>query len=213
MVVAAMAAGVVLAGCGSSGQSGESSAPVESASASGAVASAEECRSGPPISPQSGRTLDKHDGVFGTLYNETGSTLWVSMDWNVGETWCRLDAGRGAAFGAAEFINLLVSVGNGSDSYPGVRIFVNDPEWFFLPKVKTSYEASDRRLCYQDQSELDTGGLEENEENWLNGKVQGSVEVKRFPDSKAIAREWIGTSKADDWARIDLHVKQIGVCS
>ena len=220
IVIAAMAAGALLAGCGSSGQSTESSAvptpppPVESASASGSVAAADSqaCRSGPPISPPEGYTFDEDDGVFGTLSNETGSTLWVSMDWNLGTSWCRLDAGRGAAFGAGKFINLRVSVGNGSASYPGVTIYATDP-WIGSPKVKTQYETSTGGICQRDQSILDTGSLEENEENWLNGKAQGSIEVKRLPDSKAIAREWTGTSKADDWARIDLRIRQMGVCS
>ena len=217
-MIVGIATGLVLVGCGSSGQSAESSVapsvPVESAGTSGAVAAEgdQPCRSGPPLTAGEGLAagqFDKDDGVFGTVYNETGSTLWVKA-WGGNEKWCRLDAGRGGAFGAGEHVNLLVSTG--TRDTPGIRIYAWDPYLMGLPKVKTMYWTSSNSICGDGESWLDTGGLEENEENWLNGTEQGSVVVKRHPDSKSIAREWIGTSKADDWARIDLYVKSIGTC-
>lgn len=220
-MVAGVAAGLVLAGCGSSGQSGESSAPVpvESGSASGAVAAddVQPCPSGPPLTAGEGLAegrFDEDDGAFGTLYNETGVTVWVRAD-GPGPSgdgdWCALDAGRGAAFGGGEVLNMDVTTA--PESRAGTSIHVNDP-WLGLPKVKTYYERPGFGWCgaRDEPRYLDTGGLEENEENWLNGKEQGSVVVKRHPDSKSIAREWIGTDKADDWARIDLHVKALGTC-
>ena len=216
LVIVGIATGLVLVGCGSSGGSGGSAstaASVESASASGAVAveGDQPCRSGSPLTAGEGLAdgrFDKDDGVFGTVYNETGSTLWVKSWGN--EKWCRLDAGRGGAFGAGEYINLLVSTG--TRDTPGIRIYAWDPYWMGLPQVKTMYLTSSNSICGNGESWLDTGPLEEEDEDRLNGTEQGSVDVKRHSDSKSIAREWIGTSKADDWARIDLNVRSIGRC-
>ena len=232
MVVAAMAAGVVLAGCGSSGQSAESSAPVESASASGAVASAEECPANSPV-----RGILKGDvgwasynGVFGHIYNTTGSPLWVWSQRKDAGAPCLLNPGKGASFGFAgppkeeatwvprhdfllvsnHWILFLVTSSAASDA-PGTMIGVFDPDIGY-PNAASIYRTAGGSSCEGDDVGLETDGLSEGQEYRLKGNSQGSVLVKRLDDNEVIAREWMQTSDADDWARLDLYVESIGRC-
>jgi nitrous oxide reductase accessory protein NosL len=65
-LTAALAAGVLLAGCGSTTST---PAPVESESASGAVAgTVADCKEGPPAELFKAKTYS-HDGVVGTMRN------------------------------------------------------------------------------------------------------------------------------------------------
>ena len=59
---------------------------------------------------------------------------------------------------------------------------------------------------------MKTDGLSEGQEYRLKGNSQGSVLVKRLDDNEVIAREWMQTSDANDWARLDLYVESIGRC-
>ena len=230
MVVAAMAAGVVLAGCGSSGQSAESSAPVESASASGAVASAEECPANSPVrgSLKGDVGWRSYDGVFGHIYNTTGSQMWVWGPRKDAAAPCLLNPGKGASFGFAGppddkanwvptsvkafsgLIVFLVTSSPDSDA-PGTMIGVSDPEMDY-PDAASIYRTAGGSRCKSDDVALRTGSMREGQEYRLKGNSQGSVLVKRLDDNEEIAREWMQTSKANDWARLDLYVESIGRC-
>ena len=228
MVVAAVAAGVVLAGCGSSGQSGESSAPVESASASGAVASAEECPANSPVrgSLKGRMYAGADDGVFGHIYNTTGSQLWVWGPRKDAAAPCLLNPGKGASFGfphppyekanwvptnlGTGWIMFLVTSSPDSDA-PGTVIGVLDLMYGY-PKGLSVYRTAGGSTCPSDNVEFRTDGLSEGQEYRLKGNSQGSVLVKRLDDNEEIAREWMQTSDADDWARLDLNVESIGRC-
>ena len=238
VVVTAMAAGVVLAGCGSSGQSAESSAPVESASGVGAPASADECPANAPVRGLLKGRLEGDDGVFGHVYNSTGDTLWVWSQVKDSPTPCRLAPGKGASF-ASDSVEVeskdaawvpprkeaqsegdlsridrfwILVTGSAEATAPGVAVGLVDP-LMARPDAVSIYRSPGGGTCASDNVALYTGGLSENREYRLKGNSQGSVLVKRLSDSKEIAREWMpGNTDTDDWARLDLYVESIGRC-
>ena len=228
-----MAAGVMLTGCGSSGQSTESSAvptpPVESASGSGAPASAEEC---PANSPVRGRLKGdvsplSYNGVFGHVYNNTGSTVWIWSQDRAATSPCRLSPGKGASYGGpsqprmtedaawvpggARGLFWLLLTSSQDSGAPGTAVAVYDPPVGY-PDAVSVYTTAGGSRCDRDDVRLETGGLSEGQEYRLKGNSQGSVLVKRLDDNEGIAREWMQTSDADDWARMDLFVESIGRC-
>ena len=228
MVVAAMAAGVVLAGCGSSGQSAESSAPVESASASGAVASAEECPANSPVRGilKGDVSAMSYNGVFGHIYNTTDSPLWVWSQDRDAASPCLLNPGKGASFGSASEPRMtsdaawvpsgdsrfwLLLTSSRDSSAPGTAVSVYDPPVGY-PTSQSVYRTASGSSCESDDVTLKTDGLSEGQEYRLKGNSQGSVLVKRLDDNEVIAREWMQTSDANDWARLDLYVESIGRC-
>lgn len=232
LIVAASTATLVaaLAACGSSGESATPTASVESATASGAVASVEACPEGAPARGILRGDLFSGDGAFGTIRNDTGGTLWL---WSVKRdvaTPCRLDAGKGAGY-ASRTVGTVYSSGvapwvpdgwepgvfwvlatsSPDMNSPGVALGALDP-YIGTPSAGSVYRAPNGSRCERDDVTLKTGALGEDREYRLKGDSQGSVLVKRFPDSAPIAREWTGDSKADDWARLDFSVSQIGRC-
>ena len=230
IAAAAALLATVVAGCGSSGQSATPTASVESASESGAVASIEACPEGPPARGLLKGDLNSGDGAFGTIRNNTGSTVWL---WSVKRdvtTPCRLDTGKGASYASRTvgdvyptsraawvpqgsspgMFYILVSSSPDVNS-PGVALGVLDP-YIGTPSAASVYRTPAGATCPTATGELSTGGLSEDREYRLQGPAPGNVLVKRFRDNKSTAREWTGQSNSDDWAIIDFYVDQIGRC-
>ena len=236
--VATVSAVLVLAGCGSSSSS---SVPVESGSASGSVAAAgDPCPQGAPASGQFSGVQDAgHDGVVGSLRNDTGTTVWV-RGLEGGEP-CTLAPGQGVAYaGSHRAVDLylqkklppwvplmenfgsrkagqldwdsavLISQGPDGGS-PGIVVAFVDPN-DGLASARTWYRTADGFKC-PPASHLHTN-LWAGEEEALSGSTQGTVTVKRLSDDKAAARQWSGVDswKVNDWARIDVAVQSFGTC-
>ena len=210
---------ISLTACGSWTDTSSSPTPtvsVESQSASGAVASAEECPANSPVRGILKGSVPKfyYDGVFGHVYNSIDSPVWVwgqrRDGWSPSP--CRLNPGKGASFGAASAEQFLILVTSSPDSdAPGTMVGVFDPPAGY-PTAESVYRTAGGSRCDRDNVTLETDGLSEGQEYRLKGNSQGSVLVKRLPDDGAIAREWMQTSDANDWARLDLYVESIGRC-
>lgn len=232
-VALSVAAGVLLAGCGSSASS---PAPVDASIASGIPAAAgEPCAPGPPASGVLNVVGDPDfDGVVGSLRNYTGQTLWVRGQTSMDP--CRLDEGRSAAFagpdgkntvpgwakfkgdssflpaGDPSWVILLVSRGP-ELSAPGVLVALIDPI-ISRPSAFSVYRTAAGDVCPTAKGPLDTGGISENGEYTLAGPAPGQVVIKRLPDSKEAVHEWAGkdSGNLDDWARMDVTVMALGSC-
>ena len=221
---------ISLTACGSSTDTSSSPTPtvsVESQSASGAVASAEECPANSPVRGPLLGALVAPNGVYGHVYNRTGRTIYIHSQ---AGGWCRVEPDKGASFASTTDLNK----GEGrfpfapwrlSDDYEtwlwmlvtywpdnrteGVAIGIEDPRagW---PTAASIYREEDGGICERDNNMLKTFRLFENDEYRLKGSTQGSVLIKRLPDSKGIAREWMpGHTNTDDWARIDVFVEAV----
>lgn len=237
VAIPALATVVVLAGCGSSGTTAPA-ASVETASESGAVASADTCPANSPVRGILKGELDGHDGVMGHIYNRTGAPVWVWSELKSNATPCRLEPGAGASFasrmdhrpprGSADWdafaswrpraneaeINTsywMLVTSSPDASSPGIAIGVKDPD-VVQPIVRSTYRTAQGSACDRDNVMLRTDRLGENQEYRLKGSSQGDVLVKRFGDDARIAKEWTGTDKSSDWARIDLTVDGFGIC-
>ena len=238
MIIASVVVGLGLAGCGSSGQSAESptqsSAPVESISASGAVATYfGECPEGHPARDAlsavtfEGRSSAAHDGVVGTIYNDTEQPIEVRTDM-LGS--CDLGPGKNTMFAA--------SMGEREGRYYLVPREVEDYNkmfWLYLSSPTTTGEtavgfldpntgeprvfASQRSAVTQaacppgqgvkSSGDLYPGGAE----RFVDTSI-GYLMAKRWPDDKNVARQgtgWDGWA-VNDWARIDLVVHRVGTC-
>lgn len=106
-------------------------------------------------------------GLFGQIYNETGSTLRV---WT--KRWpgpCRLDTGRAVAcsIGTNSFITLTAEDRNNA---PGTAIRVEDrPTW--SAEVATWFQRPYSTRCAADNSEPKTLALQEDSAKPLEGIV------------------------------------------
>ena len=237
IVIMTALVGLAAAGCGSSGATAPA-ASVESATQSGAVASADACPANSPVRGILKGELDEHDGVMGHIYNRTGAAVWVWSELKSNATPCRLEPGAGASFASgmdhrpprgdgdwalyasffpraneAEITTsywMLVTSSPDSSS-PGIAIGVKDPS-IQQPIVRSTYRTAQGSACDRDNVLLRTDRLDENQEYRLKGSSQGDVLVKRFDDNAGIAKEWTGTDKSSDWARIDLSVDGFGTC-
>ena len=232
VAIPAIATAVVLAGCGTTSDGAAQSASVQSASASGEVASADICPANSPVRGILKGVVDDDDGAFGHVYNKTGGTLWVwSQD---GQGPCQLprDAGASFAGNTADYqeLNLdsmapwrprgdidveesywvLITSGPERDA-PGVAVGINDP-YIMQPLARSVYRTASGGICSSDNVMFTSSRLGEDGGYRLKGRSQGNVRVKRLPDNAAIAREWTGLSRTDDWARMDLYVEAIGQC-
>lgn len=212
LVIAALALGTVLAGCGSSGQTADPTVSVESADASGGVAADDgiACPSGPPArGVMVINAFDDQHGVVGQIYNESGATLWLwSRKW---PGICQLDAGRSAGFAVGSSAVITVSSVQDYGKSPGIGIRIEDTPGL-SPAVTTWFQRPNLSRCESNKSEVKTVGLKEDSEQMLEGVAQGSVLVTRLPNSKEINREWLPSGNADNFSRIDLYVKAVGIC-
>jgi len=218
---------LALTGCGSA-QTSAPAASLESASQSGAVASADACPANSPVRGilKGDMSALSYNGVFGQVYNNTGSTVWIWSQDKADTAPCRLSPGEGASFGSASeprmtsdaawvpsgdsrFWLLLTSAQDPNS--PGTAVAVYDPPVGY-PDAVSVYRTAGGGICDSDNVQLKTAGLSEGQEYRLKGNSQGSVLVKRLDDNEGIAREWMQTSDADDWARIDLFVESVGRC-
>lgn len=225
---------LVLSACGaSSSGTASSEAPVESATASGEVASQiASCKEGAPAELFKYGT-DKHDGVVGTIYNEGTADLVVALanEWpgtpdDPKTLRCYLAAGKSVVFAG----------GTGGDSAgTAVRFVIYDRTWYDLPSDSPDKRRSGRNgtfLALTDPSmgftRVRLGGFKEGgkedfcpKDEWTQMMIErfttlgdGWLKVVRKVDDKAAAREWSGTDSwtVNDWARMDVYVTKGGAC-
>jgi hypothetical protein len=230
-LTAALAAGLLLAGCGATAST---PAPVESESASGAVAgTVADCKEGPPAELFKAKTYS-HDGVVGTMRN-TGTrdlvvalaTEWPGTPEDPKTPRCYLAPGKGVVF----------ALGGGA-TYREVtgRFVVYDREWYDLPAdspEKSRHSRNGTAIALSDplmgRVEVNVGGydvkgrtafcpVEEDTRHFLEGFeypfMDGGARFKRLKDDKAAAREWTGINagNVDDWARVDIQIARTGGC-
>ncbi len=94
---------------------------------------------------------------------------------------------------------------------PGIGIRIEDtPD--LSPAVTTWFQRPNLSRCGSNKSEVKTVGLKEDSEQMLEGVAQGSALVTRLPNSKEINGEWLPSGNADNFSRIDLYVKAVGIC-
>ena len=209
---------VTLTACGSSGSTADSSAPVDSAAATGAIAGTEPaCQPGPPAQAPLSLTRNpdsrtNKDGFVGTIGNDSGKPLWVSFS-HIG-SWCRLDAGARAAYAYANSSNY-----NGiyvvDESGQGSAIEIIDPTMGW-PRVIVASHVRDSECAWGSgkRKEARSGFFYEDDEQTVEESGAGKVTVKRLPDDASAARQWSGDSSGttDDWARMDLTIREVGSC-
>lgn len=237
VVVAGVAAGLVLAGCGSPGQSGESAAPVESESASGEVATYfGDCPEGHPARDAlagvtyPGRSSAAHDGVVGTIYNDTTNTIRVMSDSVNDNGSCSLKPGKNTMFAGSmgkretrywlsplEVDNYgemfwVYLYSEGQEGVTAVGFWdpnSGDPQVFASERKYSTGEA-----CPPGEKPATTGEMEEGFADSLTGDAIGALWVTRLRDDKDVARQgtgWDGWA-VNDWARVDLRVYELGKC-
>ncbi len=227
---------LALTGCGSA-QTSAPAASLETASQSGAVASADACPANSPVRGILKGELDGNDGVLGHVYNRTGAAVWLWSERKSNASPCRLDPGAGASF--ASRMDHRPPMGADWDAFASWRPRVNEAEpntsyWILVtpspdaasggiaiglkdpdvvqPIARSTYRTAQGSACQRDDVMIRTARLDENKEFRLKGSSQGDVLVKRYDDNAAIAKEWTGTDKSSDWARIDLYVDGFGSC-
>lgn len=223
---AAAAVAVALSACGAAGEdSGPSGAPapIESAAGSGEVASALNplCEQGPPAS-QRGFRVDgdaEHDGVVGTMRNETG--YWVLVGSNrEGVAKCYLAPGARLAYAGnyGVLIKLQWDSSDGESLWPSS--FLPNSAWISMEDPDQDYpyvRISTGVRMYDDGCALDNVGrdLREGETSTLGGVGAGTVTATRLPDDKYASRDWTGRDSwaVNDWARIDLVLTPEKRCS
>lgn len=206
-IVGALAVGVLVAGCGSSGAT---SAPVESSSASGQVASSiPNCQEGAPARGEFRTGTHHYDGVLGAIYNDTSGALEVKQ-WKEA---CRLEPGRSVAF----------AVGTPAGESNGGLIRPRNPEDFTITSasggVAVEVEVDDPNMGWPIATvkaascqKAESPGLSEGQSWQENSQGNGEIRITRLEDDADIAREWSGTDSwsVDDWARIDVRVVRMG---
>jgi len=239
LLIAGLAVGLALSGCGSAGRSGESSAPVESVSASGEVVGGsgivKECPEGHPargvLSAVTfpGRSSAAHDGVVRTIYNDTDHTIGVDSD-GTGEISCFLNPGRNTMFAGSMGVRESRSVHMPHEVKEASEMF-----WLYLsarmhqgvtavgfldpnrgePQVFASQRVSNlHSACPPDEKPTSTGEMEQASHEALTGDAIGALWIERLRDDKNVARQgtgWDGWA-VNDWARIDLRVYELGSC-
>ena len=201
----ALAAGVLLAGCGSAAST---PAPVESSPSGGEVAaSVPDCPEGAPARDGFQSRTSEFNGVVGTLYNDTGEELQVTAVRS--GTVCRLAAGRSVVFADGRLereiqdpndqkrASYIVKSPSGAEA----EVQLTDPNYgrpwgdVFVPRKYAS--------CTSEG----TGWLAEGE-TWEKDTAQlGHVRITRLDDDADAARRWSGTDSwtVDDWQRIDVR--------
>jgi hypothetical protein len=200
VIAGSLAAGVFLAGCGSTTSSPP---PVESTSQSGGVAAAAgNCLVGAPAQGQFREFDDEYDGIVGTISNDTGSAIDIGR-LGARDAACVLAPGQGVAFAARPteaFYAYLPGQGKGT------VVTVYDPPMGYPRADVAAYAAGKWCGTTETSSFLGEG------ESWgTDTALSGDVSVKRLPDSADAAREWSGSSgHVDDWARIDIRIERVG---
>jgi hypothetical protein len=213
---AALAAATCLVtACGAVGGSGQSPGPVESASDSGelAYAGVGPCPQGPPASGFLNQVGDpEHDGVVGTVRNETSSTIYMQWDSDI----CSIGPGQRAAYAGSVDASFKVRNGPERSTSVSVGVYVVDPNTGY-PRVNVfsvQMSSSDSDLpcdvsAYKKAVSLSEGSTQE-----VGGIGAGTLWVHRHGDDKTAARDWTGVNSwaVNDWARIDLMVKPDRIC-
>jgi hypothetical protein len=229
-LIAALATGVLLAGCGATAST---PTPVESATASGEVASKiASCKEGAPAELFKYGT-DKHDGVVGTIYNQGTADLVVALanEWpgtpdDPKTPRCYLAAGKSVVFAGGN---------QGDTAGTAIRFVIYDRAWYDLPSDspdKRRFSRNGTVVALTDPligftavrlGGFNVGGKEDfcPKDEWSTMMIEllttlgdGWLKVVRELDNKAAAREWTGTDSwtVNDWARMDIYVTKGGAC-
>ena len=215
-VFAAVAALALLAACGSS-----ATAPVESGSAPGEVASAiSDCTQGPPAQASLRDDPTKiTDGVVGTLYNETPGEVYVSIGAHFNDL-CRLKPGSSTVFAGSGWIygvNLFISRNAEPGERSGTEVTLRDTIAWYPNGAVQGFRflkpgSNERNMCRSEAgNEHDFG---EKEERTYDDDALGRLTITRLPDDSDAARKWVGVTDAhvDDWARMDVRIYRVGNC-
>ena len=202
----------LIAACGSS-----STAPVESASASGEVASAiADCPQGPPARDHLKTGDVDNAGVWGTLTNETTEPVFVANGWDRAPS-CRLTPGASAAFAGSRWsvdVSLVITQEAKPGQPSGTNIGLKNVLFGGTPDVYSYASGSSGRI---DCGSEDSSGRELTSGSSITygSPVTGKVTVTRLANDSAAAREYVGIDSPllDTWARIDVRIVRLGICS
>ena len=229
-VLAGSAVALLLSACS---QGSTATAPVESASVSGAPASAELCPEGPPARESLTNKAYQYgdDGVVGTVTNNTGAAIWITNDAPVTgareditrarlRTPCLLEAGKSVVYAGNTLAEMYVSAT--PTARTGTHISLVDPDLgypyasvtgFKEPYVKISDNSSCGADYGDNKAKLSEG--ESRDFDATNGAgYTGKVTVTRLPDDEKAANDFTGsTTGTDDWARMDVTISSLGYCS
>ncbi len=213
-VLAGGAVALLLSACG---QGSTATAPVESASsasASGAIASADLCPEGPPARGSLTDNKFGNDGVVGTVTNNTGAAVWIGKP-RVTRTPCLLEAGKGVVYSGDVSAEILVSAT--PEGRSGTYIKLKDPDLGYPYANVTGFKEG-MAFGYACGAGHRADGLSEGEsrdfEATNDSGYTGKATVVRLPDDENAANEYSGsTTGTDDWARIDVTVFALGYCS
>jgi len=202
LLVSFMATGLLLAGCGASGSTPP---PVESASQSGEVAAneASDCSLGPPAQGQLREFTERdNDGVVGSIYNETGSTLAIGQ-FRKGKAPCLLGPGQRIAFALRSYTPIYVIP---AGDRGGTLVTLDDPIIDYPRVFLNGY--GDSMYCDPTLTSPDLG----EGESWdSDTRMSGKLQIQRLDDDEDVARQWSGSSgHVDDWARMDVRIYRAG---
>ena len=217
LVVSIVAASALLAACGSG-----ATAPVESGSASGDVASAiADCSQGPPAQASLRDDPTKiPDGVVGTLYNETPGEVYVSIGAHFNDM-CRLKPGASTVFAGSGWlygVDLFISRNAEPGERSGTEVTLRDTIAWYPNGAVQGFRflkpgSNERNMCRSEAgNERD---FSEGEEHSYDENALGKLTITRLPDDSDAARKWAGVRDAhvDDWARMDVRIYRVGNCS
>lgn len=206
------AATALLAACGSS-----ATAPVEPASVSGEVASAiVDCPQGPPAREHLKTGDVDNAGIWGTLNNETTESVFVANGWDR-STSCRLAPGASVAFAGSRWsmdVSLVITQEAKPGQPSGTNLGFKNVLFGGTPDVYSYASGSSGRI---DCGSEDSSGRELNVGSAITyeSPVTGKITVTRLANDGAAAREYVGIDSPllDTWARIDVRISRLGICS
>lgn len=217
LAVPIVAASVLLVACGSS-----ATAPVESGSGSGEVASAiSDCAEGPPARGSLKDDPTKiPDGVVGTLYNETPEAVYVSIGRYFNDM-CRLAPGASTVFAGSGWlygVNLFISRNSEPGERSGTEVTLRDTVYWYPNGAVQGFrflkpDSNERRMCTSDAGK--ERDFSQGDERSYDDDALGKLTITRLPDDSNAARKWTGVTDAhvDDWARMDVRIWRLGNCS
>lgn len=189
---------VLLSACGSTA----STAPVETAPASGEVAAdGQDCAVGPPARGPLNKVGSDNDGVVGTIYNDSKIPIWAHLnDWS--QPPCRINVGQSAVYGAAEIAYIALTNEQNQQGQWKTGIKVEDPYFDERPVVTATGVGS----CIVNIEQRIWQGYE-------FSIPRADITGMWLPNDEAAANEYTGKSTGtDDWARVDFRVRNLTYC-
>ena len=202
MIVGTLCAGLALTACRSAASTAEPPAPVESVTASGAVAAdGPDCAIGPPARSPLNKVYYDNDGVVGTIYNEAVGPIWVKFS-DQGET-CRINKGQSAVYAVAEEGTLNIWADKNGGGYR-TDIYVAD-------RTFAGVLVKGPGPCSKTQSESE-GGVGTKFVVGDSGVIGENLPYQNGREQAV--REYTGVDSmyVDDWVRLDFRVSYLTSC-